>query len=494
MSQTTSTPSQAAPSEAPSPEPLAGRALAVIGGATAGAEVAHRLAEAGALVAVFEQNPRPYGKIEDGLPRWHHELRRKEYRTIDAKLSHPRVHFVPNTRIGRDIEFEDLARRWGFHAVILANGAWRDRPLPIEGADAYVGRGLVYQNPFIIWFNHADEKDWSGERFEAVDDALVVGGGLASIDVAKVLMLETTRAKLRERGIDEPLLALELKGIPKVLERHGLRFEDLGLTGCTLFYRRRLEDMPLVEIPEGATPDRRAKVEAARRKLLEKAIEKYRFRVEPLAAPDGLVVEDGCLVGLRFRRTRIESQTKNGKNGENGENRENRENRKNGKNGKLVTTDETFERRGGVVISSIGSIPDPIPGIAMKGELFAFADWDLGRLEAYPNVFSAGNVVTGKGNIVASRKHASHVAERAVTAFLGVAEGDRSAESDLLRNTNEAANARTDQIAREVANQPPHDQPTLQRLVARIQERQAAIGYPNSYEAWIRQVTPPDLE
>ena len=468
MSQPTSTPSQAASSEPASSEPLAGRAIAVIGGATAGAEVAHRLAEAGAFVVVFEQNPRPYGKIEDGLPRWHHELRRKEYRTIDAKLSHPRVHFVPNTRIGRDIEFEDLARRWGFHAVILANGAWRDRPLPIEGADAYVGRGLVYQNPFIIWFNHADEKDWSGERFEAIDDALVVGGGLASIDVAKVLMLETTRAKLRERGIDEPLLALELKGIPKVLERHGLRFEDLGLAGCTLFYRRRLEDMPLVEIPEGATPDRRAKAEAARRKLLEKAIEKYRFRVEPLAAPDGLVVEDGRLVGLRFRRTRIDD-------------------------GKLVTTDETFERRGRIVISSIGSIPEPIPGIAMKGELFAFADWDLGRLDAYPTVFSAGNVVTGKGNIVASRKHASHVAERAVAAFLGLDERDRSAEADLLPDPDEATRARTEQIAREVANHPPHDAPALQRLTARIRERQAAVGHTGTFEAWIARVTPPDL-
>ena len=52
-------------------------AVAVIGGATAGAEVAARLAQEGATAVVFEQNPRPYGKIEDGLPRWHHALRRK---------------------------------------------------------------------------------------------------------------------------------------------------------------------------------------------------------------------------------------------------------------------------------------------------------------------------------------------------------------------------------------------------------------------------------
>jgi NADPH-dependent glutamate synthase beta subunit-like oxidoreductase len=431
--------------------PLAGRAVAVIGGATAGAEVAGRLAEAGARVVVFEQNPRPYGKIEDGLPRWHAELRRKEYRTIDAKLSQPGVAFVPTTRVGRHVSFAELADEWGFHAVVLANGAWRDRPLPIEGADRYVGRGLVYQNPFIIWFNHAGEKDWQGARFEPADDVLVVGGGLASIDVAKVLMLETTRAKLRERGIDASLLELEVKGIPKVLERHGLRFEDLGLVGCTLFYRRRLEDMPLVEMPEGAPPDRQAKVEGARRKLLEKAIEKYRFRVEPLSAPDGLIVDGDRLAGLRFRRTRMEG-------------------------GRPVPTDETYERRGAYVISSIGSIPEEIPGIAMKGELFAFTDWDLGRLAAWPSVFSAGNVVTGKGNIVASRKHATHVAERLTEALRA------------------QAAALADRVAGAVAAQPPHDTGALAKLEERVRARQAAIGYPGDYATWIARVTPSDLE
>ena len=80
---------------------------------------------------------------------------------------------------------------------MLACGAWRDRPLPLPGADAFVGRGLVYQNPFIIWFNHAAEPDYRGPAFEAKDGALVIGGGLASIDVVKALMLENVRAKLR---------------------------------------------------------------------------------------------------------------------------------------------------------------------------------------------------------------------------------------------------------------------------------------------------------
>jgi len=344
---------------------------------------------------------------------------------------------VPGTAVGRDVAFRELARGWGFSAVVLACGAWRDRPLPVEGADAYVDRGLVYQNPFIIWFNHANEKGYQGQVFEPQDGVIVVGGGLASIDVVKVLMLETARKRLAERGIQVPMLQLEVKGIPKVCDANGLRFEQLGLEGCTLFYRRRAEDMPLVEIPEGATPERAEKTLGARRKLLEKAMEKYRFRVEALCMPDGLLLEGGRLAGLRFRRTRADR-------------------------GKIVPTDETFERRGPYVISSIGSIPAPLPGIPMKGELFDFLDWELGRLAEYPTVFSAGNVATGKGNIVASRKHAVAVANAMLQGFL-----------------RERPRLASDALA---------------RLRARVHQRQSAVGYAGEYAAWIAKVTPPDLE
>lgn len=443
--------------------------VAVIGAATAGAEVAGRLAELGAVVVVFEQNPRPYGKIEDGLPRWHQALRHKEYDNIRDKLSRPGVHFVPLTRIGRDVDFEDLANRWGFTAVVLANGAWSDRRLPIEGADAYLGKGLIYQNPFIIWFNHANEAGYEGERFVPLDDTMVVGGGLASIDVAKVLMLETTRAAAKQRGIELPMLELEVKGIPKSLAAHDLDFADLGLEGCTIFYRRNVEDMPLAEPPPGATPERIEKVRKGRRRILEKAMEKFRFKMEPLCMPDGLLVEDDRLVGLQLRRTRIEG-------------------------GRVMPLDETFERRGSCVISSIGSIPEPIPGIAMKGELFDFSDWDLGRLAGYPTVFSVGNVVTGKGNIVASRKHAAHVTEDAIERFLGLADDGHEGEEALIEPAREEARAAADELARQLAPRPPASPETIASILERVKQRQNAVGYPGDLDTWLVGVTPPELE
>lgn len=407
--------------------------VAIIGGATAGAEAADKLASEGALCVVFEQNDRPYGKVEDGLPIWHTALRRKEYDLIDTKLQRDGVHFVPRTAIGRDVGFEDLLRAWGFDLIVLANGAWRDRPLPVAGADAYVGRGLVYQNPLIYWFNHHHEAGYAGPRYEVPDGALVVGGGLASIDVVKVLQLVKTRDALAARGIHQDLLAMETKGIPETLALHGLKWEDLGLAGCTLAYRRRIEDMPLTEPAPAGRAEDPVKSATVRRKILEKAQSKFLFKVEALAAPIGLVVENDRLVGLRFARTRIDA---NGR-------------------AEIVPGDE-FEIRSPLTVSSIGSIPEPIQGLAMQGELLRIEDAERGKIADFEHVFGCGNVITGKGNLVASRRHSGQVATHLVQRFNG---GARPTES-------------TD------------------ALLERVRERQRNVGFDGDYRAWIERVRP----
>jgi hypothetical protein len=226
--------------------------------------------------------------------------------------------------------------------------------------------------------------------------------------------------------------------------------------------------MPLMEMPDDADDRRREKVLAGRVKMLAKAMEKYRFRFEPLCMPDGLIVEGDRLVGLRFRRTTIE-------------------------NGRVVPRDETFERRGSCVISSIGSIPEAIAGIPMKGELFDFSDWQLGRLADYPTVFSAGNVVTGKGNIVSSRKHAREVTERMIASFLGIADDGHAAEAGLADVARAEAREQAEAIAHAIARRPPLPEGALARLRRRVRERQDTIGYGGDYAAWIEKVAPPDL-
>ena len=197
--------------------------VAVIGGAISGSVAAEILADHGIRVAVFEQNTRPYGKIEDGLPRWHVEQRKQEYARIDARMKKPNVYFIPSTRLGRDFSLPQLFE-WGFSAVVLANGAWRDRELGVPEAEQYVDKGLVYQNPFIYWYNHKNEKDYLGPRYETPDEAVVVGGGLASIDVVKVLQIENYERALEARGVHTSMHELD-KGIPEVCKAHGIKPE-----------------------------------------------------------------------------------------------------------------------------------------------------------------------------------------------------------------------------------------------------------------------------
>lgn len=407
--------------------------VAIIGGATAGAEAADKLASEGALCVVFEQNDRPYGKVEDGLPRWHSALRRKEYDLIDTKLSRDGVHFVPRTAIGRDVGFDDLLQSWGFDLVVLANGAWRDRPLPIDGADAYVGRGLVYQNPLIYWFNHYDEPGYAGPQYEIPDGTLVVGGGLASIDVVKILQLVKVREALAARGIEQDLLAMEAKGIPDTLAKHGLTWDDLGLQGCTLVYRRRIEDMPLSEPPPPGRPDEAVKSANVRRKIVEKAQSKFLFRVEPLAAPVSLIVEGDRLVGLRCTRTHVDASGRVG-----------------------VVPGVALELRAPLVVSSIGSIPEPIQGLAMHGELLRVEDVERGKIADLEQVFGCGNVITGKGNLVASRRHSGQVATQLVQRFNGATRATEHSDA----------------------------------LLARVRERQRNVGFDGDYRAWIERVRP----
>lgn len=398
--------------------------IAIVGAAVSGSEAAAIAAERGALVVVIDQNERPYGKIEDGLPRWHVALRQKEYAKIDENLARPEVLFVPKTRLGRDLEWAALTESLGFSAVVLANGAWRDRPLP-AAIDAYNGRGLVYQNPFVYAFNHQLDADYRGPRFPIPDGAIVIGGGLASIDCVKIINFALYCAALRERGIEVDAETLEHEGLPKILADHGLTKEDLGLRGATLYYRRRAEDMPLVSADDG-NASRAAKLEATRVKLLSKVLEKYLVSFRGLSSPVAPIVEGDRLVGVRFQENEHVD-------------------------GKLVATDRTFEVRTDLVVSSIGSIPEPITGVPMKGELYLWADTETGELHG-GRAWGLGNVLTGKGNIVESRKSSKKVMAQLVDRAMAL---------------------------------PPSPPEAVARIRAWVASRWSEAGYDGDYRAWL---------
>jgi ferredoxin/flavodoxin---NADP+ reductase len=443
--------------------------VAIIGGAIAGSVAAEILADHGIRVAVIEQNKRPYGKIEDGLPRWHAEQRRQEYARIDARLRKPGIYFVPCTRLGRDLEFRDLCENWGFSAVILANGAWRDRDLGVPGCEQFIDRGLIYQNPFIYWYNHKNEKGYDGPRYDAPDETLVVGGGLASIDVVKILQLENYERALRSRGIETSMHDLERKGIPAICKTSGIRPEDLGVKGCLLIYRRREQDMPLAQPPDDATPEQIAKTETVRQKMLRLAREKYLFRFQERRQATGLVVEQGRVTGLRVVETRVE-----------------------GRKAEPVPGSE-HELRAPLVISSIGSVPEIIAGIARKGEYYTFQGGVVPQYAGSDHIFGVGNVVSGQGNIRVSLLHSQAVTTQIVANYIGVGDGDSNLSGWYAAAEARGA-AQAAALEQRIEALPGLSKSELAALEQRIGELQQRAGYTSDYDSWIARETPPDLE
>jgi len=436
--------------------------VVICGGAVSGSEAAAICAARGVLAVVLEQNTRPYGKIEDGLPRWHDKLRRQEYARIDENLSRPGVVFVPRVTLGRDLKLPELAARPGVSAVLLANGAWRDRPLVLDGIDHLQGKGFVYQNPFVYWFNHYEDTDYAGPAYGVEQGAIVVGGGLASVDVAKIINLELYRNALALRGIDVSIIELEHTGIPKTLAAHHLNVEDLGITGATIYYRRRVQDMPIA-FPKDSTPEQIKRTELVREKMVKILAEKYLLRVKDCHIPVAPLRDGERLRGLRFRRSRMEQ-------------------------GKLIeVADSDYEVESKLVISSIGSVPEPLPDIPRKGELYDFIDAATGAVRGQTGVFGLGNVLTGQGNIKDSRENAHEIMEGAVLAYLGIEE--RSAGETMLG----VAPSRREQISNvidQAVSTPKATPEQLRSFMNLVYARWREVDYPGHYASWIERHRP----
>lgn len=407
--------------------------IVIIGGAVAGSEAAFQFAQKGFYTLVMEKNALPYGKIEDGLPKWHVKLRNREINRINEKLNHPLVDYIPNTELGGNFSLDELLN-WPTDAIVLANGAWRDRPLPIEGIDAFVNKGLIYQNDFIYWFNHQHEPDYKGPIYETKNNTIIIGGGLASIDCAKATMFYLVNQALKQKGIETNLFKME-HGISKVLDKHGLTIDDLDIEPCTIYYRKRYIDMPLTP-QETNTAEELAKAQKTRLKIIEHNKAKYLFKVKELAAPVQPLVEDGVLKGMIFNQTFADDNTYH------------------------KVENETYEVRSPQIISSIGSLPVPLPGLSMDGSVYELADEATCRLKGFDHVYALGNAVTGRGNINQSLKHATAISQL---------------------------------IIDELAAQPSKDT-SFEQLKEKVKQLQEKVNYKGDYMAWIEQHMPVRLE
>jgi NADPH-dependent glutamate synthase beta subunit-like oxidoreductase len=442
--------------------------VAIIGGSISGSEAARILAENGFKVVVFEMNHLPYGKIEDGLPNWHIKLRDRQIEEINSKLNHDNIRFVPLTKIGEEIHFLDLVHHWGFSAVILANGAWQDRKLPIPRIQEFVGKQLVYQNSFIYWFNHKHEKNYSGTNFSIKNNTIVIGGGLASLDVVKIVMIEKVKKQLLlKKGIDIDLFTLESEGVDKILEKYELNLNELGIEKAKLIYRRSARDMPL-KSPNNELKESIEKAKKVSEKLLIKYVEKYLFEFIPYSIPVDFVEENEQIKELVFQKVEIIE-------------------------GKVKPIENTFfNLKAEMIISSIGSLPEKIEGLNYEYSSLKMRGEKDYHVYGFDNVFAIGNAVTGRGNIQESKKHGRQMTEKIIDKHLT----EEALEVWLTNHNNTIRSEVSKQlntIVSEIANSKMQSEEIIQNIINRTNVIHKKIGF-KDYSSWVKEHTPVRLE
>jgi NADPH-dependent glutamate synthase beta subunit-like oxidoreductase len=443
--------------------------IAIIGGSISGSEAAYILAEKGYRVVVFEMNSLPYGKIEDGLPKWHINLRNKQEQNIDNKLDHPNIRYVPKVKVGKTISFDDLVNHWGFTVVIFANGAWQDRELPIDKINKFKNKGLIYQNDLLYWYNHKHEPDYNGNHYEIKDGTVVVGGGLSSLDVMKLGMIELVQnALFKKRGLDIDLFTFEKKGILKILNENQITLHDLNLDGMTLVYRRKAEDMPL-KTPKDDSEESIKKSKIVSEKLLQKYAENFMFKFIPLSSPLDKIEKDGKLQGIVFHKNKMV-------------------------NSELIPLKkDKFILNTPLLISSIGSLPEKIIGLPYHRSTLKMKDSNDYSVYGFSNVFAVGNAVTGRGNIQESKKHGNLITNKIIDEHL---QHDDFFEEWLMNYNNNLKNKvqeQIDKIELEIKLKEIMPDHIIQNILDKTKSLQDKVGY-ISYSKWIKLKTPSRLE
>ena len=225
--------------------PSSGKRVAVIGGGPAGLTVSHYLARYGHDVEIFEAMPKAGGMLRYGIPQYRlpKEVLDQEIALIEAMGV--RIHC--DTRIGKDILFEDLEKQ--YDAVYIGIGAWKSAPMRCKGEES---QGVLGGIDFLI--DVAQRKPVAMGRRVAV-----VGGGNTAMDACRTAMrlgaekvyvlYRRTRAEMpaeeieiveaMEEGVEFKFLVAPTEVLSKDGKVTGIKLQKMELGEADASGRRR---------------------------------------------------------------------------------------------------------------------------------------------------------------------------------------------------------------------------------------------------------------
>jgi NADPH-dependent glutamate synthase beta subunit-like oxidoreductase/NAD-dependent dihydropyrimidine dehydrogenase PreA subunit len=158
------------------PEKKISGKIAIIGAGPAGLTCAHDLARLGyEHIKIYEALPVPGGYLWVGIPEY--RLPKKLLQREVDLICNMGIEIKYNTRIGKDIAFEDLKKE--NDALFIGAGCHIGLKLRCPGEDEYQGKGIVDCVTFL-------REQALGTLPEAKGKLIVIGGGNAAIDSARV--------------------------------------------------------------------------------------------------------------------------------------------------------------------------------------------------------------------------------------------------------------------------------------------------------------------
>ncbi len=152
--------------------------VGIIGGGPAGLSCAYYLRTMGYEVDIYEERALLGGAVRYGVPEY--RLPEESVKEDIEMIRKMCVNFITNTKVGRDISFEEI--RNTHDAIFSGSGNWIPKKLKVINVDH---KDIRFATKFL-----EESRDYSrdmGRMPEFEDDIIVIGGGDVSFDVARSL-------------------------------------------------------------------------------------------------------------------------------------------------------------------------------------------------------------------------------------------------------------------------------------------------------------------
>jgi len=150
--------------------------IGIIGAGPAGLTCAYHLARKGYQhITIYETLPVPGGYLWVGIPEY--RLPKKLLKREVDLIAGMGIDIRYNTRVGKDIAFADLRNE--NDALFIGAGCHKGLKLRVPGEDEYEGKGIVDCVTFL-------REQALGKPFDVKGKLIVIGGGNAAIDSARV--------------------------------------------------------------------------------------------------------------------------------------------------------------------------------------------------------------------------------------------------------------------------------------------------------------------